>query len=209
MTWPICGSQVNVPDPAADDEDDEAAEDEDEELAGTATLQVPASPSVAFSWVWLVSDCRVTVAVPVAYPLLALAGRPDPRNAPVASAAPRPAAATTTTTPATTQPRRPGWSRSGGRCAAVAVAAGPADCPAGPAARCSRASVFWFISSSFWTRSLTARHPAAGTSRRSWPPHGTAATECRSRPAAPAACCIAASGPARPGSRARACTAPP
>ena len=107
MTWPICGSQVNVPDPAAD-EDDEAAEDEDDELAGTATDQVPASPSVAFSSVWLVSDCRVTVAVPVWYPLLALAGWPDPRNAPLASAAPTAATATTTTTPATTQPRRPG-----------------------------------------------------------------------------------------------------
>src|SRR5580698_8526028 len=101
MTWPICGSQVNVPDPA--DEDDEAAEDEDDELAGTATDQVPASPSVASSWVWLVSDCRVTVAAPVWYPLLALAGWPDPRNAPLAST-PMAATATTTTVPATTQP---------------------------------------------------------------------------------------------------------
>src|SRR6202161_352206 len=115
MTWPICGSQVNVPDPAADDEEDEAEEDEDEEdeLGGTATLQVPASPSVAFSWVWLVSNCRVTVAVPVVYPLLALARLPAPRKAPVASAAPMAAAATTTTTPATAQPRRPGRSRPG------------------------------------------------------------------------------------------------
>ena len=124
MTWPICGSQVNVPDPAAD-EDDEAAEDEDDELAGTATDQVPASPSVASSWVWLVSDCRVTVAVPVWYPLLALAGRPDPRNAPLASAAPMAAAATTTTTPATAQPRRPGRSRPVRLPAAGVPPAGP------------------------------------------------------------------------------------
>ena len=88
MTWPICGSQVNVPDPAAG-EDDEAADDEDDELAGTATDQVPASPSVPSSSVWLVSDCRVTVAVPVWYPLLApAAGLLDPRNAPLASAVP-------------------------------------------------------------------------------------------------------------------------
>ena len=60
MTWPTCGSQVNVPDPA-----DADAEDEEDELDGTATDQVPASPSVASSSVWLVSDWRVTVAVPV------------------------------------------------------------------------------------------------------------------------------------------------
>src|ERR1700752_161061 len=104
MTWPTCGCQVKVPDPAEDDEDDEAA--------GTATDQVPASPSVASSSVWLVSDCRVTVAVPVWYPLLTPAAWwPDPRNAPLASAAPAAAAATTITTPATPQLRRPRRSR--------------------------------------------------------------------------------------------------
>ena len=145
------------------------AEDEDDELAGTATDQVPASPSVASSWVWLVSDCRVTVAVPVWYPLLALAGRPDPRNAPLASTAPMAAAATTTTTPATTQPRRPCRSRQARLPAAGLPPAGPLAWRAGPAltsawplavcagtaaaparaSACPRASVSWFISSSF------------------------------------------------------------
>ena len=45
---------MNVPDPEAPAAEED--EDEDDELDGTATDQVPASPSVAFSWVWLVSD---------------------------------------------------------------------------------------------------------------------------------------------------------
>jgi hypothetical protein len=71
---------------------------------------------VAFSWVWLVSDCRVTVAVPVLYPLLVPAvAWLEPRNAPLAGRRRPPP--TTTTTPATSQPQGragpgqglPGW----------------------------------------------------------------------------------------------------
>ncbi len=130
---------MNVPDPA-DDEDDE--DDEDEVPEGTATVHVPASPSVAFSCVWLVSDCRVTSAVPVEYPLVLAAGRLEPRNAPAARAAPAAATTTTTTTPASTQrPRRrrscfAAWSATA-RSAAVRSSApgpGPAASRPGPAA---------------------------------------------------------------------------
>jgi hypothetical protein len=61
MVLPTVGNQVNVPDPeplAGDEEDDD-------ELCGIATVQVPASPRVAFTTLWLVSDRRVTVAVDV------------------------------------------------------------------------------------------------------------------------------------------------
>ena len=89
---------MNVPDPPPEDTDDDA--DEDEEVCGTTTLQVPASPSVAFTWVCEVSGRRVTAAVPVLYPLLAIpepAGFPEP-NTPAASTA---LAAAATTTPLT------------------------------------------------------------------------------------------------------------
>jgi hypothetical protein len=99
---PAVGSQVNVSDP------DELEEPGDEpDPAGTTTVQDPASPSVAFTTVWLASDCRVTTAVEARYPLLAVPEAAGPRRpkAPAASAAPA-ATSTTTTAAATQRPRR-------------------------------------------------------------------------------------------------------
>src|ERR1700733_11061177 len=70
---PTAGSQVNDPQPPPPDAPCAEAEDDDE-LCGTTTFHEPASPSVAFTCVWLVSDWRVTSAVPVLYP----AGVPAP-----------------------------------------------------------------------------------------------------------------------------------
>jgi hypothetical protein len=100
---------VNVP--AAPDPEPppaDAADDEEDELCGTTTLQVPASPSVAFTCVCEISDRRFTVAVPALYPLLAVPGlaalcvpkTPDTSTAPAAAA---------TTTPTTSHHRWPRW----------------------------------------------------------------------------------------------------
>ncbi len=96
-----------------------AEAEDDEELCGTTTFHEPASPSVAFTCVWLVSDWRVTVAVPVLYP----AGLPAPGEEceprmPPASTAPTAAATSTTATPVTSQ-RRAG------------CGPGPSACPPG------------------------------------------------------------------------------
>src|SRR5215472_7191700 len=109
MTRPTRGSQVNVP--AAPDPEPppaDAAGDEGSELCGTTTLQVPASPSVAFTCVCEVSDRWRTVAIPVSYPLLAAPGLPAlcvPKT-PDTSTDP---AATATTAPTTSQRRWPHW----------------------------------------------------------------------------------------------------
>ena len=52
--------------PPAEDDDELLADDDPlEEADGTTTDQVPASPSVASTWVCEVSDRRVTTAVEV------------------------------------------------------------------------------------------------------------------------------------------------
>src|SRR5262252_3036239 len=109
MTRPTRGSQVNVP--AAPDPGPPPADADDvegDELCGTTTLQVPASPSVAFTCVCEVSDRRLTAALPVLVPLLAAHGPPTlcVPTTPDTSTAP---AATSTTKPTTSQRRWPRW----------------------------------------------------------------------------------------------------